>query len=65
MLCELLNAVYGWLKGWIGVDVEAVQVFSMDIHAEVPVKDSIYIDHWNYHENKHFPKHMGSQIFFT
>ena len=59
------DCVYCWLLFLIGVDVESIEVFSKDIHAEVTMVHSVHIYHRHYHKNKHLSQQMRSQVVFV
>lgn len=64
MLSQLFDPIDSWLQGDVRVDIEPIQIFAMDIHSEVSVKDSINVDHRDDHKDKHLSEHMCSKISF-
>ena len=64
MLSQRFDAINGWLKFNVRFDVESVQVLSMNIHPKMTVKDTINVDHGNYHKDKHRPEQMSPEVIF-
>ena len=60
MFRQSFDPVNGRLKFNIRFNVESIKIFAMDVHPEVPVENSIYVDHWNYHEDKHCSQKLSS-----
>lgn len=64
MRSQLLYCEYGWLLLPVRSDVEAVEVSSEGVHSKMTVKNTINVDHWHHHENKHLSQQVCTQVLF-
>ena len=65
MFSQSFDPVDGRLKFHIRFNVESIEIFTMNVHPEVPMENSIDVDHWNYHEDKHRSQKLSSQVIFV
>ena len=64
MFCQRFYSINSRLKLYIRFYVKSVQIFTMNVHSKMTMKHSIYVNHWNYHENKHISQQLSPQVVF-
>jgi len=62
MFSQSFYAVDGWVLGEAWVDVESVEVVTVGVHTKMSVVDTIYVDHGDYHKDKHVSEEMSPKV---
>ena len=65
VVAQLPNCKDSRLSLWARVDVKAVEVLAVGIHAEVPVVNTIHVDHGHHHEHKHLPQQVSPEVLLV
>ena len=62
MVSKRSNCENSWLPLEFRVDIVSVEIFTKAVHPEVPVIDSIDVDHGHNHEDKHLFQEIAPGI---
>lgn len=65
MLCKPFDCIDCRMLLWVWVDIVPVEVIAEGIHPEVPIMDSVDIDHRHHHKHEHLSEQIRPQVLFT
>ena len=64
MTCQFFYRINCRLMFGIRIDVESIEIFSVNIHTKMAIINSVNINHGYNQKNKHFSQQVSSEIIF-